>query len=790
MQTVWVRVEAEVANGGNGCFAVVPLELIVSDSPGAPPTVDPLIACGEDGNMVATFDLTQQTPVILDGLDGDGYTVTYHLQQSDAEAGTPLIAAPTMFQNTMGNPQTVWYRVDTNGNDNFCNNIGSFEVEVVDGPEIFDPVPFTQCGDLDDNGVPTAVFNLTLKNDEITGGAAGLNVQYFETQADATANTAPITGVQTYTNTSNPQIIFVRVIDSNSGCVGFTTLELRVEPNPQVEGPFQLEACDYTDPTDDGIESFNLTLISDEILGGAPWDLGYYETEQDAIDQVDGIPDPTDYENEDSNPQTVYIRVTNNNTTSACFTVVELQLIVNPLPDDTAVVENLIICEVPDDGLAEFDLTEKIDELLGEGQDAADYTVTFYETQADAEVQGGMNPIDPDTSYPADTSAGNITIWVGIENNGTGCYIGGTLSFELETREGATATSPMDVYTVCDAEGDNDGSTSFDLTLPDLIAEILGPDQDTANFPVTFHETFENADTGTDPVGGSYTNIINPQTLYIRVTNDATECYATAEITLNVEQLPQFSLEESYRLCVDENGNPIQSDFGEASPPELLIGLDPQFYTFEWTLNDVVLEGENGNGIIAVQGGTYTVTATEIATGCSAIATTEVTVSSPPTDFSARLVNGAFSNNNIVEVLNGGEGDYEYSIDGGPFQESNLFENVLPGAHDITIRDANGCGEVTFPFGVVDFEEFMTPNGDGFHDEWRIIAIEEFDPTAKIYIFDRYGKLLKQLSPINDTGWDGNYNGNPMPSSDYWFLVEYTEDDTQKQFRSHFTLKR
>jgi gliding motility-associated-like protein len=29
-----------------------------------------------------------------------------------------------------------------------------------------------------------------------------------------------------------------------------------------------------------------------------------------------------------------------------------------------------------------------------------------------------------------------------------------------------------------------------------------------------------------------------------------------------------------------------------------------------------------------------------------------------------------------------------------------------------------------------------------------------------------------------------------MPSSDYWFRVEYTENDTKKEFTGHFTLKR
>ena len=113
----------------------------------------------------------------------------------------------------------------------------------------------------------------------------------------------------------------------------------------------------------------------------------------------------------------------------------------------------------------------------------------------------------------------------------------------------------------------------------------------------------------------------------------------------------------------------------------------------------------------------------------------------------------------------------------------------MPGVHTVTFKDANGCGSVTIEIGVIDFPRFVTPNQDGYHDTWNIIGIRQFDPTAKIYIFDRFGKLLKQVSPLGP-GWDGTYNGNPLPSSDYWFVVEYREDDVQKEFKGHFTLKR
>ncbi|PZW39507.1 gliding motility-associated-like protein, partial [Mesonia algae] len=84
---------------------------------------------------------------------------------------------------------------------------------------------------------------------------------------------------------------------------------------------------------------------------------------------------------------------------------------------------------------------------------------------------------------------------------------------------------------------------------------------------------------------------------------------------------------------------------------------------------------------------------------------------------------------------------------------------------------------------------FFTPNEDGYNDRWNIQGISN-QLDAKIYIFDRYGKLLKQLSPSSE-GWDGTYNGNPMPSNDYWFRVEYTDtDDKRKEFKANFTLKR
>ena len=79
----------------------------------------------------------------------------------------------------------------------------------------------------------------------------------------------------------------------------------------------------------------------------------------------------------------------------------------------------------------------------------------------------------------------------------------------------------------------------------------------------------------------------------------------------------------------------------------------------------------------------------------------------------------------------------------------------------------------------------FTPNGDGFNDYWQIEGAEAF-PDAKIYIFNRFGKLLKELSP-QATGWDGSFADQKLPSDDYWFHVDLGDG---RIYKNHFTLKR
>src|SRR5690606_4151009 len=167
----------------------------------------------------------------------------------------------------ISNPQTIWVRLDDNLTE--CFTIGSFNLVVTNGLPIVDPEPFVKCDDL---GVPfdgITIFDLTLKNSEITNGVLTQGVSYFVTEDDAQNNVNPINPDTAYENVSNPQLIYVRVEDGNSSCISFTTLTLKVVSNPNPNKPDPIELCDINviippGPYDE-VELFDLTIRETQI---------------------------------------------------------------------------------------------------------------------------------------------------------------------------------------------------------------------------------------------------------------------------------------------------------------------------------------------------------------------------------------------------------------------------------------------------------------------------------------------------------------------------------------------
>ena len=313
------------------------------------------------------------------------------------------------------------------------------------------------------------------------------------------------------------------------------------------------------------------------------------------------------------------------------------------------------------------------------------------------------------------------------------------------------------------------GITQFDLSEADAqITDGLPTD-----VTVTYFETIENALSLSNPLGNQFTNTTPySQTIYARVAQNG-DCYGIGEVMLNVLNLPAIETEETEYYCLNFS-------------PQLLTlfsGINSNFdnYTFLWST------GETSPTIQVNQIGTYTVDVTQIG-GC----TKTKTISVLPSDIATigEILINDISDPNVVTVMVSGEGQYVFALDNpnGIYQESNIFQNVAAGFHTVYVRDIkNNCGTVNVDIAVIGYPRFFTPNNDGINDTWQLKGISEvFQANSQVYIYDRYGKLLRVLINSEDA-WNGTINGAKMPSNDYWFSVQLQDG---RSFTGHFTLKR
>ena len=771
---IWVRAE----NTLTGCFSVIAIELNVTAAPRIP-ALDPIVKCDEDSNNqngFTTFDLTMQTPIIVDAQTGAGpYTVTYYTSEANATSGLLPIIQDTFYTNTL-NPQTIWVRVDDDNSD--CFDVKSFEISVNLPILLTRPTPLSLCDDGPTTTLPQTVFDLTVKNEEIVGSAVDYTIVYFPSYADALAGTNAITDPTAYTNIANAQTLGV-MVTSADGCVSYTTMDIRVLPLPtpltDLSG-LDIEGCEDTLGSAEGV--FDLTANEEYIADEDPNLLfEYYTSEQDAIDGVNVIADPTNYVGAAG---TIWIKVMNaslNYLGNNCYVLIQQNILVNGLPVLNDPTEYQF-CDIGATGTAEFTLDTHNDQVLEAGQDSADFTFAYYATQADAEA--GVNQLP--NLYTNGANPEDIV--VAVTHGTTGCKSYAVVT--LVVAEGAVSTVPT-AYTSCDT--DADGVLIIDLeTLFDT--EILGA-QVAPEFTVSYYPTLEDAQAGTNAIDPATAYPASTGILYAAVNNTTTGCRSLpVAVDIIIEALPNPVITaDNPALCVDYATGLLNSGM------TLDSNLDPALYTFEWSLGGVVIAGavDATYSITTVTPGVYSVVATSVsALGCpSAAASFTVIKSSPAVPVGEGFtVSNAFTDNQTLTVTVEGFGDYVYSLDGGPFLANDgIFLNISPGLHTVLVRDLNSCeNDLELEVFAINYPHFFTPNGDGYNDTWNIPTLAS-DLSAKIYIFDRYGKLLKQISPSGE-GWNGTFSGKELPSSDYWFTVFYLENGTNKEFKAHFSLKR
>jgi len=800
-----------------GCWSTLPIELNVNPSPSAPVNVPNIEVCDTDTNTqnaITNVNLAQQTAIVLaqQPLPATSYVVTYHTNPTDAGTGNNEIVPITSYSASNG--QTIWVRVENIATG--CYNVGSFQVLINIPLIVATPTPINECDDDANPNDQFTNFDLTVR----TIAPADHTLNYYPSLGQAQSNTNEITTITNYTNTA-PAVQTLGVkITTPAGCVSYTTLNVRVLPipeplDPSAATPEMVLPAECENGTNSGQQILDLTLNEAYIKNGeTTLELHYFPTLTDLENNTNELLTPNAALVGDTTltgdpidlVQYVYIAVSSPNYTDYtgrdCFEIIKQGYIINPLPTVNTITYRL--CETaPIDQTEVFDLTTQTSDLLAGNATtpSSTYSLSYY-------TDASLSAVSQITTPSAFTNTSDPQIiYVVATNNSTGCQ-SDVAQMTLAVEEAAFATGPQIVSTCDDYDNPYDGVYQLDLT--SYADEILAG-QNPAIFLVSYYTSQVDAIAGTNALSLAeaqlYTTDADVDTIWVKVENSSNTivpvCYAITTIEIDIERYPNPIIDTENgvnTICVNyENDQVIR-------PLTLESGItNPLDYTFEWfegTSTTVI--GTDPNYIVntaEASGATrsYTVKVTSIsALGCSTTSEVFEVIQSGPavvaTGTTGYTVTNAFSDNQIITVTVEGYGTYQYSIDDGPRQDSNIFENVSFGEHTIYVWDTEGgiaysCEVLEINnVQIIDYPHYFTPNGDGIHDTWNIVGLSN-QPTAKIYIFDRYGKLLKQISSTGD-GWDGSYNGQPLPSTDYWFSVEYLEQNVSKEFKAHFSLKR
>ena len=826
-QIIKIQVEN---NTDQKCYDETTLEFIVDDSP---EVYDVIIdsQCDDgpsDIDGFSEFDTSNITQTLLTNPETDStqslndFSVSY---QYVDENGNTINAAelPNPFNTKT---QTVVATV-TNVLNSSCTITKDIEFVVDPLPVIKQNIIIVEQCDDDENNDGITLHNLTEYEELFSDDYQNEVFEYYTDEG----LTNKIEDPTNYYNVALEDLVWVKVTTDN-GCIrtsktqnGDDRLQIDITvgaseiPRTFIEDYNTLYTiCDDDFGSEqDGISVFSNSVLNDivtklrasrEIFQDQNIRISLHTNSQDGLTGENPIDLTQDFINISPYTQEIWARIVNVDiTTFTCLgyaKVAELYVEPRPIAYPVTIERQCDGASELDtdsqDGLFPFDTSTIIDQLLtdpttGVKQDESVLTITYFN-------EDGSEIPESDFSPNFLTTSQTITIRVEIDpsypeivNPDGLCYDETTLEFIVDDTPEAY---PVIITPHCDGDDGNsdiDGYDEFDTS--NITATLLGPDQSLDDYTVVYQYTDEAGNllssnelrdpfnTQTQTVTATITNNLNPS------------CPATMDIEFVVNPLPTFTVDNDLTVCINLPPIPIGVTSAEGD------------YTYTWTHT---YNGVNspfptsGPTIFIGVGGTYYVTATDVNTGCErtlSIFVEESETASFDLDEDGSITEEEYKyfvevkdltndNNNTVRIKNLtdlGIGDYEFAIDDptGPYQDDPFFENVRPGIHTIYIRDKKGCGIGEFDVSVIGYKKYFTPNGDGIQDKWRILGINEFfQPNSKVYIFDRYGKLLKELDPVLD-GWDGTFTGRPMPQTDYWFRV-FLEDG--REFKGHFSLVR
>lgn len=310
-------------------------------------------------------------------------------------------------------------------------------------------------------------------------------------------------------------------------------------------------------------------------------------------------------------------------------------------------------------------------------------------------------------------------------------------------------------FDICDDELDGFKDVNLEAIVDSEMTNVIGTTK-------TFYKTEAEAKKG----GPSTVANINPKlsptnadlTYYVRIENSAVSfCPNYGSFRLLFKQPKKSTALKDTLIC---KGNQVSLDAGlgftsykwyKASDPSKSISTSHD--TPKLSADDYIVE-LGFNGCVYKQ---------------------SVKVSEPA---NLAINNILIEGNNATVLVSNGIPPYRYFLDGKENTFSNVFENIPKGDHTIEVMDA--CGFVTRDFSIINVKNVITPNDDGKNDTIDYSDLmTKLEPRLEIY--DRDGVLVFKGNPENQYIWKGRMNGRPLPTSSYWYILEWNESGNPKR---------
>lgn len=702
--------------------------------------------------------------------------------------GVASATSPTPATAIVG---TTKYYVSQTITATGCEGLRAEIIVTVNPLPIVKDIIIIQCDtDLISDG--KTFFNLTVNNNLISANSANETFTYFTSLNGATNAVAAdlISNELAFQNTiPTLMTVWSRITNNLTACSSVAKITLKVPATnipPTYKIPFAPVCDDFLDTNGnntssnnnrDGITTFDFSSTKGTILALLPsnqtYTINYYKNESDALAELNVISDISNYRNSGyPNSQDIWIRI-DSNLDNACFGLGPyLTLKVEALPLANAVIIPRQ-CDDNADGIFPFNTSFLEFDLL-KGQN--NVIVTYFD-QANNPLKDANGALIT-SPFPANFASVSQTIKAVVTNKSPqACFDETKITFIVDDSPVAFSV-PSTLTITCDDEPNplnQDGKFPFDTST--FESTILGGQ---TGMVVKYYD--QNNVLLPSPLPNPFITIT--QNITVKVENPLnTICTATTVLNFIVNPVPNINLNldglDNELVCSNLSTFFVILDAG------ITDGSPTTNYDYVWEKDGKPI-GTNLPTLPVNEEGDYTVEVIN-KSGCSRIRTIKVTASNVA-EFTVDVVD--LADVNTVTVNATGPGVYEYSLDEPTsfWQDSNFFDTVPAGIHTVYVNDKNGCGTVNQKIVLVGVPKFFTPNGDGYNDYWSVKGVNEtFNSKSIIYIFDRYGKLLKQWVPSLNEGWDGTFNGVPLPADDYWFTVKLQDG---RETKGHFSLKR